>query len=88
MTRHLADSDTKVGWKARFVPKAWIRGNEVEVDPWGETDWELTDEEATQAAADLEQGSDLDYLRENDLAPEWVKQWRGPFDVELLGPDN
>lgn len=71
---------------ATFRPQAWIRDNAVEVDPDGETQWDCTEFIAAASPewreATLSRGKDYDdILREDPAAPEWVRNWRGPFDT-------
>lgn len=66
--------------KVRFHPQAWVNDYAIEVDPQGETDFEVGDvpddvEDDTHAS---------DALRTHDNAPEWVRDWTGPFWVEVL----
>lgn len=76
-----------MGWKARFVPQAWINDYAVDVDPMGETDWELPEADALEALPEAQSTcADLDYLRDHDGAPDWVRNWNGPFRVELIDP--
>jgi len=87
---HNLDSDPEfVGWRndlhradactltATFKPEAWINDNAYEVDPQGETTWKI---DADELEPDQ---SDLDYLRTSRNAPEWVRDWTGPFTVNL-----
>lgn len=78
-----------MGWKARFVPEAWINDYAVEVDSEGETDWDLTDDEALKILPEAQStGADLDFLRDHPGAPQWVRNWHGPFTVRLVNPDG
>lgn len=78
-----------MGYKARFFPQAWINDYAVDIDADGETDWNLTDAEAAQALSEARRPCpDLDYLREHADAPTWVREYPGPFRVELIGPDG
>lgn len=75
-------------YRAEFRPQAWIRDNAVEVDPEGETEWDATEFVLAQSPqwreATLDRGKDYDdILRDDTNAPEWVREWRGPFDTYL-----
>lgn len=62
---------------ARITPEADSRGYIIEVDPQGETEWKVH-------AHELEPGADyLDYLKDSRHAPDWVKDWTGPFTIKL-----
>ncbi len=72
---------------ARFHPQAWINDYACAVDPQGETTWDVTDE-VVAAGRDAALGMrDDDYatdaLRESANAPTWVREWSGPFYVEV-----
>ena len=77
-----------MGWKARFVPQKWINDYAVDVDPEGDTDWSITDAEADEAFDEARRGGDWDYIRSDTKAPSWVREWHGPFYVELIGSDG
>ena len=62
---------------ASFRPEVWVRDTAMEVDPLGESEWEVRPDELDTTA------QDLDYLRDADAAPAWVKDWTGPFEVYL-----
>lgn len=62
---------------ATFRPEAWQNDYAIPVDPEGETSW-------TVDADELEPDqSDLDYLSQSRRAPAWVKDWGGPYEVDL-----
>lgn len=62
---------------ATFRPQAWSNDYAVEVDPEGETEWQV---EAGELQPDR---FDLDYLQASLNAPAWVRDWSGPFEIEL-----
>jgi hypothetical protein len=76
--------------RARFFPQAWINDYAVNVDPAGPSVWQVTPEflvellgtfrvpERCFVANELES----DYLRNDPAAPEWIRKWQGPFEVE------
>jgi len=72
---------------ARFHPQAWVNDWAMAVDPQGETEWDVTHEvvamgrEAATAMRDDDYATD--YLRESANAPAWVRDWSGPFYVEV-----
>lgn len=75
---------------ATFHPQAWINDYAVDVDPEGETSWEVTPEFLADLLDDVG-GSALesstyesDYLRQDPNAPDWVRAWSGPFWVKVL----
>lgn len=61
-----------------FVPQAWINDYAVNVDPEGPTTWEVPVEMVRDVEPDQYESDDL---RFHENAPEWVKEWSGPFYV-------
>ncbi len=69
---------------ARFQPQAWANDNALDVDPEGPTEWDVTDsilEMGKRKALALDDDDGTDILRELLSAPEWVRNWSGPFYV-------
>lgn len=65
--------------KAIFHPQAWVNDYAIDVDPEGKTEWNVE-----IVPDDLEDNSyESDELRFHDNAPQWVKDWSGPFWVEI-----
>lgn len=77
-----------MGWKAKFVPQMWVNDYAVDVDAYGETTWEIDASAVTEAFDDARRGGDWDYIRDDPNAPFWVREWFGPFYVELISPDG
>ena len=75
-------------WKAKFVPQMWFRDNAVEVEALGADTWDISNADAAAALDAASDGYDWDYLRDSDSAPEWVKEYPGPFEVELISPSG
>lgn len=82
-------------YKATFSPQAWVNDNAVPVDPPGPTEWDATEfvtrdlsrygreRYQTWLADTLEHGDREDVLRTDPNAPEWVREWSGPFETYL-----
>jgi hypothetical protein len=68
-----------------FVPQAWVRHHAIEVDPEGATTFEVPMTDAKDGVGnwlpDRDDASDL--LRQHENAPEWIRNWSGPFDIEI-----
>ena len=62
----------------RFVPQAWINDYAINVDLEGPDTWEVPAEMVVGIEPD---SYESDELREMDNAPEWVREWSGPFYV-------
>lgn len=75
-------------WTPQFVPQMWVRDNAVEVDFTGPNTWPISDAAVAEAFEAARAGSDWDYLRDDPSAPFWVREWPGPFYVELVSPDG
>ena len=78
-------TDKKI-W-AVFHPQAWINGQAVEIDAEGETTFDVTDEIlfiGKEHALRLKDDSfETDYWRTAESAPQWIKDWLGPFYIEI-----
>ena len=80
---------------ARFSPQAWVNDYAIEVDPEGPTEWDATEGVAgmpdgyrdgllVELETNDEARDDDDWLQRHDLnAPDWVRDWSGPFDIYL-----
>lgn len=65
--------------KAIFHPQAWINDYAVDVDAEGETEFDVGDVPAGMRDNDYPS----DELHAHENAPEWVKEWAGPFWIEI-----
>ena len=72
---------------ATFTPQQWQSNYAVTVDAEGPTDWDVTDEIVAmgrEAALALKDNSDAsDDLARSPSAPEWIRNWSGPYYVEV-----
>ncbi|MCK0441213.1 hypothetical protein MUG78_17580 [Gordonia alkaliphila] len=76
-------------WQAEFWPQAWQNNNAIDVDPEGPTQWPISAGDARDWLPEACSSSpDLDDLRQHPDAPQWVKDWRGPFYITLTAPDG
>lgn len=66
--------------RVRFHPQAWVNDYAIEVDPQGKAEWEVGD--VPDGIADDTYESDE--FRSHDNAPQWARDWTGPFYVEIL----
>jgi hypothetical protein len=62
---------------AKFSPEAWVNNNATPVDAEGDDTWVVEGDELDPTQ------SDLDYLQYSRNAPSWVKNWGGPFTIEI-----
>lgn len=77
--------------KATFHPQAWVNDHAIDVDPEGETSWVVTPEFYNELRVSLRWPDEIDetntyesdYLRHDPAAPQWVRDWHGPFYVEV-----
>jgi hypothetical protein len=72
--------------QCRFHPQAWVRDYAMDVDPEGPTDWSVPWTEGKPVPSNDDYESDD--LRFEGNAPEWVRNWGGPFYVEILNRDD
>jgi hypothetical protein len=73
---------------AEFVPQAWVNNYAINVDPEGPTTWDVTDYilenySKERALALKDDDYPTDDLRNHASAPEWVRDWSGPFYVQV-----
>lgn len=83
----------KAKFIARFVPQAWLNDYAIEVDPMGDTVWDCTREFDSLSeeyrnylicgmdSDGFEVVDDSDCLKGDPDAPEWVREWQGPFTI-------
>jgi len=75
--------------RAKFHPQAWINDYAVDVDPEGPLTWDVTDAILAMGKTRALELQDSDYatdvFRDASGAPEWVREWSGPFYVEVEG---
>lgn len=63
---------------ADFRAEVWLNDQTLSVDPQGDTAWIVLPHELQPRE------SDLDYLKHSTNAPEWVREWAGPFEIDML----
>ena len=63
--------------RCTFRPQAWVRDYATDVDPEGETRWEMEVDSLPP-----ENSYESDALRESPNAPAWAREWLGPFEVD------
>ena len=72
---------------AEFTAQAWLRDYAVSVDPQGDTVWDATFDARLGGRKDAQRvlAFDADEYRSSPLAPKWIRDWSGPFEVQLIG---
>lgn len=80
---------------AKFDPQVWIRDYAVSVDAKGFTEWECTefmnDRSFPIAHSEIDEAIEKnDYFLDRDdvfkgdpNAPEWIRNWDGPFTINV-----
>lgn len=72
----------------RFVPQAWVSDYAIVVDPEGAREWTVSRELmlATFASGPEWQGNHQarEDMRFEGTAPIWIRDWSGPFEVDLV----
>jgi len=63
-----------------FHPQAWQNDYAIPVDPEGPIRFQVPDEDTTGLTSDTYESDDL---RFHANAPEWIKEWSGPFYIEI-----
>lgn len=85
-------------YTANFQPEAWVNDCAIPVDPQGPTEWDCTsfvdddvraylDECAERRNESLTHWNGVldndDVFKRDPAAPEWVREWRGPFTIRV-----
>lgn len=72
---------------AAFIPQSWIDDYAVAIDPQGPATFDVTAEIVAMgrdAALKLRDDTDpTDALRHAATCPQWIKDWNGPFIIEV-----
>ena len=73
-------------FRVECCPEAWIQDVAYRVDPPGPTTW-FTEELPAGLREAVIEANGVDVVDSNDLlqnhpaAPEWVREWSGPFTI-------
>lgn len=83
---------TPAKYTATFSPEAWIDNRAVPIDPEGPTTWDCSAFVAANRAyfdrleKDIDHTLDADDMLMGDPdAPQWVREWSGPFTIRVSG---
>lgn len=72
---------------ATFHPEAWQNDHAISVDAEGATEWDVTHliiaMERREALSLKDNSDQADDLRLDGEAPRWIRDWTGPFRVEV-----
>lgn len=76
-----------------FHPQAWVNDYAMDVDPQGETSWNPSPVHVEKMrrlgpAAFEASTYESDEWRHDEAAPEWVRDWTGPFWVDVVEDDD
>lgn len=80
-------------FQATFVPQAWQNDYAIRVDPKGDTVWDISTQFLLDSTLDklftafARRDYARDDLRFDPAAPSWVREWQGPFEVDLEDED-
>lgn len=66
--------------QVRFQPQAWVNDNAMDVDAEGPVTWFVSEE----TAAEIPDSNDLDFVRGDEFAYQWIKDWSGPFEITVV----
>ncbi len=81
-------------YKATFDPQVWFNYYAMSVDPPGPTTWDCTafvtnppEWVPSDYFRELEENGNFldvdDVLRNDPAAPEWIRDWEGPFTITV-----
>ena len=68
----------------RFQPQAWLNNYAIDVDPEGETEFSV---EWNGPLPD-DNSYESDSMRFLNGAPDWVREWSGPFYIEITNREE
>lgn len=72
---------------AKFHPQVWVNDYAMDVDPQGPVEWDATDAILAMPREEALKIQDCQYesdaLHEEEAAPEWIRDWSGPFYVTV-----
>jgi hypothetical protein len=72
----------------RFHPQAWQNDNAIDADAEGDTDWSIPLSDIENGVLCDDDSYETDDLRNHSAAPQWVKDWSGPFWVEIVNRED
>jgi hypothetical protein len=82
-----AQTSTKKQIRATFKPQVWIGDYANDADPEGPTEWAATPDVLRCSLEQIHKLIDCDYSTDDfskaPSAPDWIKNWSGPFEVEI-----
>lgn len=75
------------GVTATFGPQVWVKDNALDTNPEGPVDFDVTVEVLLMGSAAARETEDYkdssDDLQMAVFAPDWVRDWKGPFHVRV-----
>lgn len=83
----IADAASQPTVSLRFRPQAWVNDYAISVDPEHPDTWDvplamLLERFSTEQDWN-DRDNDRDDMRFEGTAPRWIRDWPGPFEVEL-----
>lgn len=63
--------------RCTFRPQAWVNNYAIDIDIDGPNEWEMEVESLPEENSD-----ESDELRQDPAAPSYVREHRGPFEVD------
>lgn len=75
-------------YTAHFLPQAWQCDYAIEVDAEGPTTFDITEEmkglSKEQIDLHVRDSGENDDFRNSPNAPQWIKDWSGPFEITVV----
>lgn len=100
ISMHMSPAGLPFTYMAEFTAEAWLNDHAISVDPEGDTVWDATvavkesseyfSREAARNGDWIDVQDNSDVLKDDPNAPEWVREWSGPFTIRVtrhLNPD-
>jgi hypothetical protein len=76
----------------RFRPQAWVRDHAISVDPEAPDTWQVAQALLLERFPTSDDWSardnDRDDMRLEGNAPAWIREWSGPFEIDLAEAGN
>lgn len=74
----------------QFIPQKWVNDYAIDADPQGPLTWDVPIIEIITEFPDEfswhNEHETRDSMRAHANAPQWVREWDGPFEVEFAEP--
>lgn len=76
--------------RIRFIPQEWYHDCAINVDAPGSCEFDVPKVDAVNSRNEWlrDHSNASDALKYHKNAPQWIRDWTGPFEIEILHEDN